>query len=80
MYATDSDVKAVAERLSSKNIREIVDNKTHVRNVKEAKYRADSKISSGICPQCGGMLVRRNGKYGSFYGCSNYPRCKFTTQ
>ena len=79
-YITDTDIKVVVERLSSKNIREIVDNKTHVRNVKEAKYRTDSKISSGICPQCGGTLVRRNGKYGSFYGCSNYPRCKFTTQ
>ena len=77
---TDTDIKVVVERLSSKNIREVVDNKTHVRNVKEAKYRTDSKISSGICPQCGGTLVRRNGKYGSFYGCSNYPRCKFTTQ
>lgn len=79
-YITDTDIKVVVERLSSKNIREVVDNKTHVRNVKEAKYRTDSKISSGICPQCGGTLVRRTGKYGSFYGCSNYPRCKFTTQ
>ena len=25
-----------------------------------------------ICPVCGGILVRRNGQYGSFYGCSNY--------
>ena len=77
---TDADIKVIVERLTSKNIREVVDNKTHVRNVKEAKYRTDSKISSGICPQCGGTLVMRNGRYGSFYGCSNYPRCKFTTQ
>ena len=34
--------------------------------------------SAGICPQCGGNLVLRNGKYGSFYGCSHYPTCKFT--
>lgn len=33
---------------------------------------------AGICPQCGGNLVLRNGKYGSFYGCSHYPTCKFT--
>jgi len=29
------------------------------------------------CPQCNGVLVERNGKYGKFMGCSNYPRCKY---
>lgn len=30
------------------------------------------------CPKCGGILVERNGRYGTFIGCSNYPRCRFT--
>lgn len=30
--------------------------------------------------ECGGHLVERKGKYGTFHGCSNYPNCKFTTQ
>lgn len=30
------------------------------------------------CPRCGGELVLRNGKYGPFYGCSNYPECRYT--
>lgn len=30
------------------------------------------------CPHCGGELVKRNGKYGLFMGCSNFPRCKYT--
>lgn len=25
-----------------------------------------------------GVMVRRTGKYGVFYGCSNYPKCKFS--
>ena len=29
------------------------------------------------CPECGGKLVRRKGKYGYFVGCANYPRCKY---
>ncbi|MFR3342867.1 topoisomerase DNA-binding C4 zinc finger domain-containing protein [Agathobacter rectalis] len=29
-------------------------------------------------PRCGGELVRRNGKYGEFIGCSNFPRCRYT--
>lgn len=35
-------------------------------------------LSSGICPRCGKPLALRHGKYGSFYGCSAYPKCKFT--
>lgn len=31
-----------------------------------------------ICPRCGYNLVLRNGKYGNFFGCSNYPKCRFT--
>lgn len=32
------------------------------------------------CPAegCGGNLAKRNGKFGAFYGCSNYPDCKYT--
>lgn len=37
------------------------------------------KVASGlICPVCGSPLVRRNGKYGAFLGCSRYPNCTFT--
>lgn len=34
--------------------------------------------SKRSCPKCGGDLVKRNGKYGSFLGCANYPKCNFT--
>jgi DNA topoisomerase-1 len=30
------------------------------------------------CPECGGALVHRFGKFGEFISCSNYPKCKFT--
>lgn len=30
-----------------------------------------------LCPECGSELVIRNGKYGSFTACSNYPACKY---
>lgn len=29
------------------------------------------------CPDCGGELVRRRGRYGEFIACSNYPDCKY---
>ncbi len=79
-YINDGDVRKIALRLSQKDIRKLINNKTHVRNVKAVKREIDSKISSGICPKCGGTLVMRNGKYGQFLGCVNYPHCKFTAK
>ena len=29
------------------------------------------------CPECGGRLIYKKGKYGPFLGCSNYPKCKY---
>ena len=29
------------------------------------------------CPECGMDLVKRNGRYGEFTACSNYPTCKY---
>lgn len=51
--------------------------KKHVADIKDNVNRKEASISAGICPKCGGKLVKRNGKYGEFYGCSNYPKCKF---
>ncbi len=30
-----------------------------------------------VCPECGGDLVVRSGKFGDFVACSNYPTCKY---
>ena len=31
-----------------------------------------------ICPNCGTKLILKNGKYGMFKACPNYPKCKYT--
>lgn len=49
----------------------------HLENVHRSKERRDAAVSNGRCPLCGGNLVLRHGKYGQFYGCSNYPQCKY---
>ena len=50
----------------------------HRRYVESQALRNRESISKGRCPRCGGKIVLRHGSYGSFYGCSNYPKCKFT--
>jgi DNA topoisomerase I len=47
-----------------------------------AARREAEKVESGKiekkCPKCGENLVLRRSVYGSFYGCSAYPKCKYT--
>ncbi len=31
-----------------------------------------------ICPECGGELLLRKGRFGEFVACSNFPKCKYT--
>ncbi|MCD8294480.1 MAG: topoisomerase DNA-binding C4 zinc finger domain-containing protein, partial [Clostridia bacterium] len=48
------------------------------RNANNQENKSRNIINQGVCPMCGGKLVLRRGKFGAFYGCSNYPECKFT--
>ena len=43
---------------------------------KEMEKKAPESTGE-ICPECGGDLVIRKGKYGEFVACSNYPTCKY---
>lgn len=74
----DSVVNLILDRLIDSNVRESVSNRAHVRNLRKAEKERQKKLEQGICPRCGGKLVERSGRFGSFYGCSNYPKCKFT--
>lgn len=31
-----------------------------------------------VCPDCGSKLVIRTGRYGQFYSCSAFPKCRYT--
>ncbi|MCK4358862.1 MAG: type I DNA topoisomerase [Candidatus Cloacimonetes bacterium] len=57
------------------------------KNTKNFKLNENGKVeiieieeekTDEICPKCGGKLVLKIGKFGKFYACSNYPKCKFT--
>lgn len=45
---------------------------------KETKLKDHKLNDSRVCPECGGGLVEKNGKFGQFYGCSNFPKCNYT--
>ena len=50
----------------------------HKENVKAIKEEIEIIQNQNLCPYCKTQLVLRKGKYGDFYGCSNYPKCKYT--
>lgn len=51
---------------------------THKENVIAYKEELEQKAQKKLCPYCHGELILRSGKYGKFYGCPNYPKCKYT--
>lgn len=52
--------------------------KLHKQKVQNMQKEKEYFESNHICPYCKGTLVLREGKYGKFYGCTNYPGCKYT--
>ncbi len=37
-------------------------------------------VEGMICEKCGGTMVLRQGRYGNFFACINYPKCTYTKQ
>jgi magnesium-transporting ATPase (P-type) len=63
------------------------DNKEIDKLVKDKKenHKNEENVTENVvikdlrkCPYCGGLLVEREGPYGKFLGCSNFPVCKYT--
>jgi len=54
-----------------------------MKKITEGKEKIKSQkmaIPTGeMCPKCGSELLRRKGRYGEFIACSNFPKCKYTT-
>lgn len=40
--------------------------------------KMEAEKTGDLCPECGSELVYRNGRFGRFISCSNYPACKYT--
>jgi DNA topoisomerase-1 len=51
--------------------------------IKKAKDEYESKrekpiMTDKLCVKCGKTMLLRTGKFGQFYACSGYPKCKHT--
>ena len=73
-----TQLDSLVERIKAINIDSPEVRQQHVAEIKSKKFTEGYKLRQGICPKCGAPLVLRQGRYGEFYGCSNYPRCHYT--
>ena len=70
----ENEIREISEKLSVLTEVDETTKRTHVEQIQKDAL---------TCPRCGGKLVLRTAKQGAsagtqFYGCSNYPNCKFT--
>ncbi len=42
------------------------------------EVKAEPELLDRSCPECGGGLLIRHGRFGRFIGCSNFPACRYT--
>lgn len=62
------EIQDMASKLQKFTNKNVVEKQQHINDIKTK------------CPFCGSELVLRNGKYGEFWGCGAYPKCRFTRQ
>ncbi len=46
--------------------------------VKEHSFEIPAEQTDIICDKCGSVMIVKNGRYGKFAACPNYPECKNT--
>lgn len=72
---TENEKNKIIETIYYFNLNDRRKNKTHLLQIDIEKENLNFKQ---LCPKCNGKMIIRNGMYGKFKGCSNYPNCKHT--
>lgn len=75
---SSDDVLRIKKLLESKAVTEKGAQQQHIRAIQQDITERRLKTENLICPRCNGELKLRNSRNGKFYGCENYPRCRFT--
>ena len=74
---TRAEVQQLSEKLLLALNHEKNAKRKHVQNVHTKEREWKKAVKNLECPRCGNQLVLRSGPYGKFYGCTNYPRCRY---
>lgn len=63
---------------SHSELQHMADMLTPLTNKSADEQRQHIEYIKTRCPFCGSELVLREGRYGQFWGCKAYPKCRFT--
>ncbi len=75
---SDLDDIAEAKKDNIKVLHEFYDKFAPIMDDALKNMEKKAPVATGeTCPECGGNLVIRKGKFGEFVACSNYPKCKY---
>jgi len=74
---TSNEMEQIYDMLKSNNLEDKQIKREHVNRIKWNVKIREMKERVLICPECGGHLIKRKSRYGAFYGCENFPKCKF---
>lgn len=81
---TELQVKSIVNRIIGMNMVDATSRAAHLNqvSVKQAigTHGREFIMYTGRCPKCGGQMQIKDGKYGQFLGCVNYPRCRYTAR
>lgn len=81
-----SNMEKELDKISNGEIEEITvlndfynnmeDSVKNIKNNQNIVNKIPLVLEDVVCPKCGCPMIERQGKYGKFYGCSTYPKCK----
>jgi len=77
---SSGDMEKIFDILKQSSVKDKKLKTQHVERIKWNVKIKDMKVKVLICPKCGGRLTKRDGRYGEFYGCENFPQCRYKTE
>jgi len=54
------------------------DTRRSTRRHRTGRKKGRNETKSKTCPECGRSMKQRRGRFGPFWGCTGYPKCKYT--
>lgn len=73
----EGEKEGIIQKITISNSKDSYNKSEHIRSIRQRVQKRESSIRENKCPQCGGALTVRQGRYGRFLGCSSFPKCKF---
>lgn len=77
-YLSKEEMRSIVEKINDFRLHGKREEKEHIYNVNKYIQLQKERETSSLCPWCGANLALKQGKYGSFYGCIRYPKCRYT--